>query len=302
MPRVSVIIPTYNRAADVARCLDSLVAQTFRDFEVLVCDDGSTDETADVVRRYSGRLELSYHWAENFGGPARPRNMGLRLARAAYVALLDSDDWWAPRKLEESVRFLDGGADLVYHDLYSVNSTRRRLYRRKRRTRVLRTPVYRDLLSNGNAICNSSVVVRRDLLLSIGGFCEETALIAWEDYDAWLRLARITERFERIVEPLGYYWNGGGNISSPRRLIDNLKRFIELYVVDGTGASTANAPAWCNYLLGLAHYRLGEHSAALSCVRCALDAGLPPMQSARALLTAAAASVHVLTGGGGLVR
>jgi len=70
-PRVSVVVVTYMRAAQIGRCLESLVAQTFKDFEVLVCDDGSTDETATVVERYKGVLNLSYHWEQNSGGPAR---------------------------------------------------------------------------------------------------------------------------------------------------------------------------------------------------------------------------------------
>src|SRR3954464_10946901 len=111
-PRVSVVIPTYNRSHALRRCLDSVAKQTFRDFEVIVCDDGSTDDTAEVVREYESVLDLTYSYGENFGGPARPRNRGIGLARAPYIAFLDSDDWWAPRKLELSVRYLDEGADV----------------------------------------------------------------------------------------------------------------------------------------------------------------------------------------------
>jgi glycosyltransferase involved in cell wall biosynthesis len=285
-PRVSIVVPTYNRAADLARCLDSLRAQTFRDFEVLVCDDGSTDDSGAVCARYREVIDVSYHWAENFGGPARPRNRGVELARAPYVAFLDSDDWWAPRKLEESVRLLDTGADFVYHDLYEARSARQRFFWRRRRTRQLRAPAFTDLLLNGNAICNSSVVMRRVLLIEAGGFSEDRALIAWEDYDAWLRVARLTERFARSDAVLGYYWAGGGNISSPQRLIANLEKFGELYrpVVQQLGA--AALPGWYHYLLGLAYYQLGSHRLVASHMRAALAAGLPRMQRAKAKLTA----------------
>jgi glycosyltransferase involved in cell wall biosynthesis len=295
-PQVSVVIPTYNRAKDLRRCLDSVVAQTFRDFEVLVCDDGSTDETAQVVGLYKGVLDLTYRWNENFGGPARPRNLGLRLARGTYVALLDSDDWWAPRKLAESVRRLDAGADLVYHDMFAVRSTRQRFHWYRHGTRALATPAFDDLLKSGNAICNSSVVVRREILLRVEGFSEDRSLIAWEDYDAWLRIARITERFAQVGETLGYYWTGGGNISSPQRIISNLERFKEIYVATGVCTSIRTPPAWYHYVLGLAYNQVGNHLAAVPHLRQALAAGLPALQQTRAVLTAAVSYLRILAG------
>ena len=84
-PRFSVVIPTYNRAKEIRRCLDSLVAQNFQDFEVLICDDGSTDDTSSVVSEYSHLLDITYRCGEHFGGPARPRNCGISLARAPYI-------------------------------------------------------------------------------------------------------------------------------------------------------------------------------------------------------------------------
>ena len=291
-PTVSVVIPTYNRAADLARCLDSLLAQSFQDFEVLICDDGSSDDTASVAERYAQRLTLRYHWAENFGGPARPRNAGVELSRGAYVAFLDSDDWWAPRKLEESVRRLEAGADLVYHDLWMVRSVGQRFFWRRARTRSLSPPAYRDLLRMGNAICNSSVVVRRELLRRVGGFSEERALIAWEDYDIWLRIAKVTERFERIAQPLGYYWAGGANLSSPRRLISNLEHFRDLYGTAGRDTPPASLPAWYHYVLGLAYYQLGAYSTVPAHMRHALSGELPLSKRAKAAITAVKSSLH----------
>jgi glycosyltransferase involved in cell wall biosynthesis len=290
VPCVSVIVPTYNRARDIGRCLESLSNQTLADFEVIVCDDGSTDGTEDVVTGYRERLALTYHWAENFGGPARPRNIGLELARGGYVAFLDSDDWWTPDKLERSVRRLDAGADIVYHDLYRVRSVARRRHWRRVRTRRLFAPVFDDLLERGNTVPNSSVVVRRELMRRVGGFSEDRSLIAWEDYDAWLRLARVTERFARLSAPLGYYWDGGNNISSPRRLIANLERFRELY---GTNdLRSRQLPPWYHYSMGLAYHQLGSHGEALAHMRRALAGGLPAVQGAKALGTAALSSVH----------
>ena len=84
--KVSVVIPTYNRDKELARCLSSLVKQSFKNFEVLVCDDGSNDETEQVVRLYSKQIPINYHYTENSGRPAVPRNLCWRLAKSDYIA------------------------------------------------------------------------------------------------------------------------------------------------------------------------------------------------------------------------
>jgi glycosyltransferase involved in cell wall biosynthesis len=296
VPRVSVVIPTFNRARDLTRCLDSLLNQSFADFEVLVCDDGSTDDTARMVSRYTERLRLTYHWAENFGGPARPRNAGLRLASAPYVALLDSDDWWHPQKLARSVARLDAGADVIYHDLYLATSFPPGAPWRRQRTQALKPPCFPDLLRRGNVIANSSVVIRTEILRRIGGFSEDPTLIAWEDYDAWLRIARVTERFERLRQPLGYYWAGGGNISSPRRTLRILERLEELYLRPGSDTDLARKPGWYHYMLALAYYQLGIYDRARENLRAALRGGLPAARYAKALMTLSACRGHMLLG------
>lgn len=293
-PQVSVVVPTYNRARDLIRCLDSLVKQTYREFEVLVCDDGSTDDTREVVSRYADRLSLRYHWAENFGGPARPRNIGIGLSHGKYTAFLDSDDWWLPAKLAESVARLDEGVDIVYHDLYLAWSHNQRFYWLKRGARALAAPVFEDLITNGNAICNSSVVVRREILDKIGGFSEERALIAWEDYDAWLRVAKVTDRFSRIDKSLGYCWRGGGNISSPRRVIGNLEKFRERYIASDPSWRNRPLPAWYHYGLGLANYTLGSHALAREQMRLALQGRLPRRSRTKARFFMAAATGRLI--------
>ena len=97
-----MLSPTYNRASELRRCLNSLVIQSFQEFEVLVCDDGSTDNSSRVANSFSDILDVHYHYESNFGGPARPRNVGIKLARSPYIAFLDSDDWWTKDKLAHS--------------------------------------------------------------------------------------------------------------------------------------------------------------------------------------------------------
>lgn len=222
-PIVSVIIPTYNRADVVRRCLVSLTKQTFKDFEVLVCDDGSTDHTFLVVEEFFKHLDIIYDYDTNFGGPARPRNRGINRARAKYLAFLDSDDWWAPEKLKKSLLPLERGADIVFHDLYMVSSINQTRFKTKVKSRQTYNNVYIDLLCQGGILPNSSVVVKTNIMRQIGGFCEDKELIATEDYDAWLRIAQKTNNFKRISGCFGYYWAGEGRISGvPLKTIDRL--------------------------------------------------------------------------------
>ncbi|EMO76032.1 hypothetical protein LEP1GSC127_0022 [Leptospira kirschneri str. 200801925] len=93
----------------------------------------------------------------------------------------------------------------------------------KEKTRILKSPVLRDLIVNGNAINNSSVVVRKSVLDVVGSLDETPDLIAGEDYDYWLRIAKITDRFYRIPRTLGYYWTGGGNLTNPIRSLNILR-------------------------------------------------------------------------------
>ena len=120
MVLISVIIPTYNRKTYLLRAIKSVLEQTYSNFEILVMDDGSTDGTVDVIKGINDS-RLVYDWSVNWGGPAQPRNRGLKKANGEFIAFLDSDDWWSETKLEESLlNIKQSEADLVYHDLYIV--------------------------------------------------------------------------------------------------------------------------------------------------------------------------------------
>lgn len=212
----SIIIPTFNRSIDLKRALTSLKYQLYKYFEVLVCDDGSTDNTPEVVAAFSNDLNIKYIKIANSGRPAIPRNLGITQAKGKYIAFLDSDDWWHENKLQLAFECLENGADLVYSDFYKAKSlTEKEIVR----VRDLKTNITTDLLKNGNAICNSTVVVRKSILDKVGFFNEGHEYIAWEDFDLWLRISKITNRFVHINQPLVYYWFGGGNISTSERTI-----------------------------------------------------------------------------------
>lgn len=257
MPRVSIVIPTYNRARDLRRALASVAVQTISDFEVLVMDDGSQDDSRAVVEAFDDQ-RFKYSWEEPSGGPAHPRNRGIAQSIGEYIAFLDSDDWWKPNKLEESLKALERGADVVYHDLVRTGRFRFLPFQRTVPTRQLPDDAFHDLLANGNALNTSSVVVRRSLISQIGGFDEARDLVAIEDYDAWLRLAQVTRRFRRIDTALGYYWEGGGNITNPARTLRNLDTLERRYARDLAEVRRSHGLFWMAYMKARAHYLLGN--------------------------------------------
>ena len=261
---MSVVVPTFNRSVELCRCLDSLIAQTFQEFEVLVCDDGSTDDTCEVVSKYKYFLDITYDYAENFGGPARPRNRGIALARAPYVAFLDSDDWWDSDKLLISLRHLDEGADVVFHDLWNVESSEQMVFNRRVKSDQPTVPVYESLLCCGSSIPNSSVVTRIDLLRRIGGVSEDRDLIAVEDFDTLLRISKLTDKFQRIDKCLGYYWNGGGNISSASaKYIGRISAVYQRHIGDLSKESGMKAQSILNYRMGRVAEIHGDYEGAL---------------------------------------
>lgn len=189
--KVSVIIPTYNRKEYVVRAVGSVLAQTYQLFEILICDDGSTDGTAEAVAEIHDSRVRWIPGARNSGLPAVPRNRGIAESTGEWVAFLDSDDEWEPEKLETQMRIVEGnGAQAVCTNAYRAVSGER-----MQKFLIEHAPkrvVFSDLLHTNTVIC-SSVLMRRELLVLTGGFPKDTALRAAEDYALWLCLATETD-------------------------------------------------------------------------------------------------------------
>jgi glycosyltransferase involved in cell wall biosynthesis len=203
---VSVVIPAYNRATTIRRAIDSVLAQTWQDFEVVIVDDGSTDTTADVVRAVNDpRVALIQH-QQNRGGSAA-RNTGIRASSAPFIAFLDSDDEWVATKLERQLAvFLrsDDRLALVYTgvDRMTLDGCV------TRHVPSRRFDLARDLLIK-NVIGETSLgMVRRSALDCVGGFDE--SLPSSQDLDLWLRLC---ERFDAdlVPEPLARVAKGSAD-------------------------------------------------------------------------------------------
>lgn len=204
MPRVSVVIPCWNAADFIGRTLDSVAAQTYRDFEVVAIDDGSTDGTHEVVARGLTERGLSGRSIRQENKKiAGARNAGIRAASGDLIAFLDHDDRWYPEKLARCVAELDAdpGAGLVCHQEKVVKDGRE--------VGVTRNGpwtegMYESLLFSGNALSPSAVVALKPKLFEAGLFRENPEFNTVEDYDLWMRLARVC-RMRFLGEILGEY-------------------------------------------------------------------------------------------------
>lgn len=192
-PLVSAIIPTYNAKEFLSQAVRSALDQTYPNIEVIVVDDGSTDQTRELVKSYSPKLHYVYR--EHSGLPSVVRNAGLRVAQGEYVAFLDSDDQWLPGKLERQVEILERhpAIGLVSANALSLvpgRNTGDRLYLRDEQPRsgwVL------EMLLKDNFVVTSTVMIRHSLLNRVGVFSEDPLLRVGEDYDLWLRIATVAE-------------------------------------------------------------------------------------------------------------
>ncbi|WP_426668521.1 glycosyltransferase family 2 protein [Mucilaginibacter sp. McL0603] len=226
--KFSIIIPTYNRAADLDRCLNSLADQSFNDFEVIVCDDGSIDHTSQIVDRYINKLNLVYIRSDNWGGPARPRNMGIAAANTEWLCFLDSDDWYTNNRLEYLSKLDLDNYDLIYHDLTIVKDG---IPGKAIKSRQLKNNAYHDLLFNLNAIPTSSTCVRKSAIVEAGGFSLNKEIVGLEDFDLWMKIAMKGVRAKYLPVTLGYYAIGNDNITfKDERQIQRFKALYAMYL------------------------------------------------------------------------
>ncbi|MFC2025019.1 glycosyltransferase [Chloroflexota bacterium] len=186
--RVSVIIPTYNRAHLISNAIDSILAQTFNDFELIIVDNFSSDDTESVVKSYVDR-RIRYFKNNNNGLVSINRNYGIENSRGEYIAFLDDDDSWLPKKLEKQVSLLESNNELglVYSDCYVIDDNdniRENTYCYGRK--LAKGKAFNELFQS-NFIPMLTVVIRKEALDKVGGFNPRYKIA--EDYDLWLRIA-----------------------------------------------------------------------------------------------------------------
>ncbi|MBV6627760.1 MAG: glycosyltransferase family 2 protein [Rivularia sp. (in: Bacteria)] len=265
-PKVSVIIPTYNRAHLVQDAVESVLNQTYQDFELIVIDDGSTDNTKEVLAVYKDKL--AYIYQEN-RGRSSARNHGIKIAQGEYIAFLDSDDVWFPDKLERQVPILEyapsdvvlvhGYKCMVDKNLQPVAGWElklRRLYAQAEKGEE----TYENYLQS-TCIFTSTILLRKTALLEINGY--DVSIQGREDLDLYLRLLLQDYCFAFISEPalIKYrcHENNTNEVSSNYSYLQvyekHLNECLKLAVPD----KIAEAKKLLYQALAKTHYRLRNY-------------------------------------------
>jgi glycosyltransferase involved in cell wall biosynthesis len=224
---VSVIVPSYNMARFLAQAVESALGQTYQDLEVVIVDDGSTDDTTEVVEQWAGNARVRVVRQKN-GGLSDARNKGIAAAHGSFVALLDADDIWLPEKLSRQMPLFHGHPEIgvVYSDYERMDGEGRPLP--KGPTHMHRGWISAPLLID-NFVSASTAVVRRQCFERQGGF--DISLRTGEDYEMWLRLS-VEWQFDFTPEATLRYRTWSGQMSRDFRAryatgINIMRKFLE---------------------------------------------------------------------------
>lgn len=231
MPKVSVIIPTYNRAYILNRAIESVIKQTFHDIEIIVIDDASTDDTEKIMDTFNDKRIL-YVKNEERKGPSAARNTGIQIARGEYIAFLDSDDVWLPEKLVKQLQVFNKSSrnlGLVYTACMEIEDSK------QKRTVIprCRGNVMETLLITNCVGYIVTPLVRKKCFTEAGLFDEQ--LLCSEDWDMWIRIAQYYE-VDFVNDILVYIYpqrdglmkNNAGAISAHKRISSKYEHLLKM--------------------------------------------------------------------------
>jgi glycosyltransferase involved in cell wall biosynthesis len=190
-PKVSVVMLVLNGRRFIREAIESIVAQTYRNLELVVVDDGSTDGTGDIVKLFMSRIDIRYVRHSENRGIAFSVNDGIRNTTGDMISFLDHDDLWFPNFVETQIRYLEEHPDvgMVHSDFRTIDAEGKILEESMCRCRNIMEPsghIFRDLFMR-NRICANTVMIRRECLTRCGGFDER---LRWGDYHLWMRISR----------------------------------------------------------------------------------------------------------------
>lgn len=218
-PLVSAVITTKNRADLLPRALESVHRQSYSNIEIVVVDDGSTDDTAEVLKEFAAKHAIVQIHNEISQGACRARNQGIEAASGEFIAGLDDDDQWYPQRVKLLLEAYRDDFSCVTSDVELVYPNRTITWKKEKLI------TYNDLLYSNQV--GNQVLVKKERLQAVGGFDE--SLAAAQDYDLWLRLSKAFGPVRNINKPLQkiYMQHGSGQISNTKTQLDGYLSFYE---------------------------------------------------------------------------
>ena len=242
VPKISIIIPAYNTASFIKETLDSVFAQTFQDFEIILVNDGSPD-SANLEKVLQPYLDKIIYIEQENRGTAAARNTAIYAARGEYLAFLDGDDIWFPEYLEAQINVLnDKKCDLIYADALLFGDVSRKFSTYMTKAPSSGEVTAESLLSAKCNVITSGTIVRREKILQVGLFDESLPRIGMEDFDLWFRLAKNGARLDYQKQILFKYRVrpnslSGTNVARIERSIRGLNIIAGKYELTATEKS-----------------------------------------------------------------
>jgi teichuronic acid biosynthesis glycosyltransferase TuaG len=230
MIKFSIVIPTYNRLSNLKKALNSILNQTYQEFQVVIIDDGSKDGTKEYILDLN-HPKIKYIWQENSGLPSVARNNGIKISDYEWICFLDSDDFWEHNKLEKVKNVIE-----INEDVVAVSHSENLIVNGEFKKQLIHgtnvSNVYERLLFEGNCFSTSAMTVRKDILEKINGFNVSEKYYIVEDYELWLRVSK-EGRICSISDICGNYCLGqSDNISANvSKLYKNLKNVIKDHIM-----------------------------------------------------------------------
>jgi len=247
MPTVSVILPTYNRGRFLLEAVRSVIAQTWTDWELILVDDGSTDDSVSTIERL-GDQRIRTITIPHSGSPARARNVGVDAARGEWVAFLDSDDLWLPHKLERQLAELNARPEAQWSTtgFGFIDHEGAPTHQRSGKPYEARSGWVFDRMIEGDSVVSiQAVMARRTLLRDVGEFDE--ALVPREDLDLMLRMA-FKAQIAAVVEPLTLVREHPGRTTKASSVAQLLEQNARVYTKAADMVANAKQRAICRQL------------------------------------------------------
>ncbi|MBF4517591.1 glycosyltransferase [Flavobacterium sp. ANB] len=219
---ISIIMPAYNAENYISDSINSVIAQTYHNWELIIVDDGSVDNTSQIVKEWELKdNRIQYYYQQN-GKQGKARNLGISKSKGIYLAFLDADDLWLPEKLDIQIKAIqEKNVDLVFADSYIFNDNETEDISKKMN---ISTSVFYDknalnLFLDWNRIPILTVLVKKDKVINVGAFSEELEIQNVEDYHLWLKLLMAGNIFYALDYTLAKYRVHGNSATSSDKLV-----------------------------------------------------------------------------------